>query len=169
MMKKRFLILTGVVLMAMHSVAQVEFSKFKFAKDSPFGCCPGRKMTDIKFKVTGNRAIKTLDIKYVGVDQVGDAVCSDIVGAVNANVKHTKFKMMHNVGPFEPGKQYSRWASGTFWYPTKVTAFPQEITIDYMDRQKSDTIVITKENIAEYFPSVKWMEVDYEHGLQPSN
>lgn len=168
-MKKRLFLMAVVVLMALTAGAQVEFTKFKFGKDSPFGCCPGRRMTDMKFRVTGEKAIRTLDVHYVGVDQIGDAVCSDIVGGVNANVKHTKFKVVHNVGPFEPGKQYKRWASATFYYPTKVTAFPTKITIDYMDRSRSDTIVITRENIGRYFPNIPWMDVDYEHGFQPSN
>jgi hypothetical protein len=51
----------------------------------------------------------------------------------------------------------------------KVTAFPRAIYIDYMDRSPSDTIVITRDNIGQYFPKVAWMDVDYEHGFQPSN
>lgn len=168
-MKKGLVLLALVAALAVEAQAQVVFSKFVFKLDSPFGCCPGRKMTDTKFKVTGDKAIKTLDVEYVGVDQVGDAVCSDIVGAVNANVTHTKYKIMHCVGPFEPGKQYGRWASASFYYPTKLTAFPMRIMIDYMDRSRSDTIVITKDNIGQYFTKVKWMDVDYEHGFQPSN
>ena len=149
--------------------AQVVFSKFVFKQDRPFGCCPGRKMTDTKFKVTADKAIKSMMVLYSGVDQVGDAVCSDIVGAQNVNVKHTKNYFFHVVGPFEPGKKYGRWASGSFTYPMKVTAFPREIYIDYMDRSPSDTIVITRDNIGQYFPKVAWMDVDYEHGFQPSN
>lgn len=168
-MKKKLILMALAVAMALDVSGQVVFSKFVFKLDSPLGCCPGRKMTDAKFKVTSNKAIKTLDIEFVGVDQVGDAVCSDIVGAVNANVTHTKYKTMHNVGPFEPGKQYSRWTSGAFHYPTKLTAFPRRILIDYMDRSRSDTIDITRDNIGVYFPKIKWMDVDYEHGFQPSN
>ena len=154
--------------MGMSADAQVVFTKFKFIKDSPFGAFPTRKATDAKFKVTGDKTIKTMKVQYSGVDQVNDAVCSNIVGAVNANVKHTKYNFFMVTGPYEPGKTYSRWASGSFFYPTKVTAFPQEIYIDYMDKT-SDTIRITKDNISTYFPSVKWIDVDYEHGFQPSN
>lgn len=78
----------------MLSYSQVSFSKFKFKKDSPFGCCPGRKMTDVKFKITSDKAIKYVRVYYYGVNQVGDAVSSDIVGAVNANVEHTKHRMI---------------------------------------------------------------------------
>lgn len=157
-----------MVLGCMSTDAQVVFTKFKFIKDSPFGAFPTRKATDAKFKVTGDKTIKTMKVLYSGVDQVNDAVCSNIVGAVNANIKHTKYNYFMVTGPFEPGKTYSKWASGSFFYPTKVTAFPQEILIDYMDKT-SDTIRINKENISSYFPSIKWIDVDYEHGFQPSN
>ena len=167
MKKLFFLLMMSIISMGVN--AQVEFKKFVFKQDRPFGCCPGRKMTDTKFTVTSTKAIKTIKVSYVGVDQVGDAVCSDIVGGVNANVKHTKNKIINITGPFEPGKSYGRWASATFYYPTKLTAFPQRITVDYMDRSKSDTINITKDNIEQYFPKIKWMDVDYEHGLQPVN
>lgn len=167
-MKKTMITILLLTICAMDLDAQVVFSKFKFNKDSPLGCCPTRKMTDTKFKVTADKAIKTMKVHYSGVDQVNDAVCSDIVGGVNANVKHTKYKIINITGPFEPGKTYSRWASATFYYPQKVTAFPRSIEIDYMDRT-SDTITITKDNLAEFFPKLKWIDVDYEHGFQPSN
>lgn len=165
---KKYLLIALMALGCMSTDAQVVFTKFKFIKDSPFGAFPTRKATDAKFKVTGDKTIKTMKVLYSGVDQVNDAVCSDIVGAVNANIKHTKYNYFMVTGPFEPGKTYSKWASGSFFYPTKVTAFPQEIFIDYMDKT-SDTIRINKDNISTYFPSIKWIEVDYEHGFQPSN
>ena len=165
---KKYLLIVLMVIGSMSTNAQVVFTKFKFIKDSPFGNFPTRKATDAKFKVTGTKTIKTMKVQYSGVDQVNDAVCSDIVGAVNANVKHTKYNFFMVTGPYEPGKTYSRWASGSFYYPTKVIAFPQEIMIDYMDRT-SDTIRINKDNISTYFPSINWIDVDYEHGFQPSN
>lgn len=168
-MKRRMILMAVAVLISAAAMAQVEIQNFKFSKDSPFGCCPDRKMTSIKFKVTSKKAIKTLDVQYVGVDQVGDAVCSDIVGAVNANAEHTKYNILHCVGPFEPGKSYKRVASGAFYYPTKLIAFPTMIIIDYMDRSPSDKIVITKENLNQYFPKMQWIDVDFEHGFQPDN
>ena len=73
-----------------NSFGQVEFSKFTFKKDSPMGMYPTRKMTATKFKVTGDRALKYIHVFYYGVNQVNDAVSSDIYGGVNANVEHTK-------------------------------------------------------------------------------
>lgn len=103
-----------------YAFGQIEFSKFKFSKDSPFGMAPTRKMTDTKFKVTAEKPLKYIKVWYYGVNQVNDVVSSDIVGAVNANKEHTKYRMIKFTGPFEPGKKYSQWASGTFYYPLKL-------------------------------------------------
>lgn len=165
----RKFILLLMVAVSMAAEGQVVFTKFKFSRDSPFGCCPGRKMTEAKFKITGEKDVRQIMVEYSGVDELGDAVCSDIVGGVNANVKHTKYYCFGVKGPFKVGKTYSRWASGTFWYSAKVTAFPSKVTVEYMDRSESDVILITKENISEYFPKIKWIDVDYEHGFQPDN
>lgn len=122
-------------------------------------------MTDAKFKITGEKAVKYVRVHYYGVNQVGDAVSSDIVGAVNANAKHTKYRILDLTGPFEPGKSYSRWASGTFWYPMKVTAFPYLVEIIYADGEK-ENIDITKDNLKEYFPGIKkWIDVNLEDGF----
>lgn len=147
------------------SFAQVSFSSFKFIKDSPFGCCPGRKGTTAKFKVTGEERLKYVWVYYYGINNLGDAVSSDIVGAVNANVEHTKNKAICMSGPFEPGKSYSRFASATFLYPDKVSAFPFQIKLIYFDSSEK-IISITENNYKEYFPCIKkWIDVNLTDGL----
>lgn len=161
MKKTLFLLLLFCVELAQ---AQIVVTKFKFIKDSPMGCCPGRKATDLSFKNTSGRTFKYLKIHYSGVNQVQDAVSSDIVGAVNANVKHTKYKIMTMTGPFESGKKISRYAPQSFYYASKVIAFPAKIEIQYMDGEE-DEIIIKKENISTFFPSLNWLDVNYENGL----
>lgn len=162
---KKILLLFMFVLGFLNAGAQVKFTKFKFNRDSPFGCCPGRKMTDTKFAITGDKTVKYIRVYYYGVNQVGDAVSSDIVGAVNANVKHTKNKILDLTGPFEPGEKYSRWASGTFWYSLKVTAFPYMLEVVYMDGEK-EIIDITEDNLKIYFPCIKkWINVNTKDGF----
>lgn len=163
-MKKNILIALLVAGISSSISGQVQFSKFKFKLDSPFGCCPTRKMTDSSFKITGNKQVKYIKVHYSGVNNVYDAVSSDIVGAVNANQEHTKYKIFMLTGPFEPKKKYSRYASASFYYPMKIVAFPSRIEIEYMDRT-SDDIKITKENIHTFFPNVEWMDVNYDDGL----
>ena len=147
-----------------NSFGQVEFSKFTFKKDSPMGMYPTRKMTATKFKVTGDRALKYIHVFYYGVNQVNDAVSSDIYGGVNANVEHTKYSMLNLTGPFEPGEKYSRFASGSFYYKMKVTAFPYRIELMYMDGGE-EVIDITKENLTKFFPCLKWIDVNVEDGI----
>lgn len=160
-------IFMAVVMMALwtNAQAQIVFSKFKFIKDNPMGMFPTRKATDAKFKVICDKTVKYIDVVYSGVNRVGDAISSDIVGAVNANAEHTKYKMFRCAGPFESGETYSRWASATFYYRDKdIIAFPQRIIVTYKGGEE-ESIEITKENISTFFPGIKWIDVDYESGL----
>lgn len=166
-MRKVFLMI-GFALMAMCANAQLEFSKFKFTKDSPFGAAPTRKALDVKFKNTSDKTIKKFTVFYSGVNQINEAICSDIYGGVNANAKHTKYRSLMFTGPYEPGKTNKSWTSGVFFYNQKVTAFPQKVVITYMDNSE-EIIEITKDNIDKYFPCLEWMDVDYVGGFQPAN
>ena len=161
---KQIIALLSFLLFCTLASAQVSFSKFKFIKDSPFGCCPGRKATDAKFEVTGSRMIKYVRVLYVGINQVGDAVSGQIAGAVNAGKEPTKNRILNLTGPFEPGQSYSRWATASFIYPMKITAFPLQITLIYKDGEE-EVIGITKDNLGTYFPRLKWMEVNMEDGI----
>lgn len=164
-MKKYFLMAVMTMACVMGAQAQVVFSKFKFIKDNPMGMFPTRKATDSQFKITGDKVVKYVDVMYSGVNRVGDAISSDIVGGVNANAKHTKYKMMRCAGPFEPGKSYKRWAGATFYYREKdIVAFPSMIILSYKEGA-DDSIKITKDNISTYFPKVKWIDVDYKDGF----
>ena len=167
-MKIKLLLLGLLLLMGVSADAQLVFTKFKFTKDSPMGAFPTRKALDVKFKNTSDKVIKKFSVHYSGVDEINEAVCSDIVGAVNANVKHTKFRLLNFTGPFEIGKSQSSWTSAVFYYKLKVRAFPRKVDIVYMDNSE-ETIEITKENIKTVFPCLEWIDVDYEHGFQPSN
>lgn len=152
-MKAKLISLIVLLIMVMSADAQVVFEKFKFGKDSPFGMAPTRKMTDMKYNVTGTKQIKKLVVRYVAVDQVKDAV-----GCTLSKAK--KFQVVLT-GPFYPGKSYSRWASGTIWYPHKITAFPYRILVDYMD-DSSESIDINKDNISKYFPKLQWIDVNFK-------
>ena len=73
-MKRLLILVCAGLLTAMAAEAQVEISKFKFGKDEPFGMYPGRKMIDMKFKNTSDRAMKYLKVHYYAVNAVGDVV-----------------------------------------------------------------------------------------------
>ncbi len=163
---KRVALIIALMLsvLVVPSNAQVVFYKFKFTKDSPMGMAPTRKGLDMKIKNTSGRVIKKIIIDYSGVNDINEAVSSDIVGGVNANVKHTKYRRQSLTGPMQPGKTEKPWVSGAFWSRQRVQPFPQKVTVVYMDNSE-DVIPITKENIKEVFPCLEWIDVDYEHGL----
>lgn len=165
--KKMTLVLMTLFLFGITCDAQVVFSKFKFSKDSPFGAFPGRKMTDTKFKVSSENAIKYVRVYYYAVNAVGDAVSSELVGGPHklSNKKYVKALMINSMGPFEPGEKYSRWASGTITYPQKITAFPCLIELIYMNGEREE-IEISEQNLKEYFPCIKkWIDVNLEDGF----
>lgn len=151
-MKTKLIFLIMLLTLGMSTDAQVVFTKFKFSKDSPFGMAPTRKMTDMKYTINGTKPIKKIAVRYIAVDQVNDGVACTLSGM-------KKFQVLLT-GPFEPSNSYSRWASGTIWYPHKITAFPYRILIDYMD-DSNESIDINKDNISEFFPNIQWINVNY--------
>lgn len=159
-MKNLVLVLT-MVLFTTNAFAQLEFSKFTFKKDSPFGSAPTRKMTDLAFKVTGEKILKYVTIHYCGVNELNDAVSSSPNGTVNTKRVQVEAKAMLLTGPFKPKEKYKRWASATFYYPMKVTAFPLKIEITYMDGV-GEEIIITKDNFKTYFPKMEWIDINYD-------
>ena len=149
--------LMGMMVSAMS--AQVVISKFKFARDEPFGMFPGRKMIDMKFKNTGDRAMKYLKVYYYAVNAVGDVVSGLDMGVQKDGVEYIKPKALDCMGPFEVGKQYSRWASGVITTKQKGTlAVPYEVEIIWMETNDTTRIKIDKENLHQYFPKNEWRD-----------
>lgn len=159
---KKFFTIAIMMMVFMSSSAQVEFTKFKLSVANLYNF--SQKMLDLSFKVTSDKNLKYVKVTWSGVNEVGDAIVSEVVGGVNANTKHTKFKIVECTGPFESKKKYTRHASPYYYKQKNVVPFPVNVVIDYMGGG-SDTINITKDNIKTYFPSVKWIDVDYKSGL----
>lgn len=165
-MKKIFMLAIMAIAMSMNAKAQVQFSKFKFyvADIMDFS----HLQLETKFKVTCEKNLKYVHVFFTPVNSVGDAIVDQIRGAVNANVKHTKFHHIYATGPFEPNKSYTKHFDPYYISGKKPTPFPYKVVVDYMGGG-SDTIRITKDNLKIYFPSLKWMDVDYKSGFQPDN
>lgn len=139
--------------------AQVEFSKFKLSKDEPFGAFPGRKMLNTKFKVTADRDLKYVLVDYYIINAVGDVISGYTHAIKNDTMEYIKPKRMECTGPFNAGKSYSPWVSGVITNPQKdLTAFPFQIQIMYMGTDEWVKLPITKDNLATFFPSLKWVE-----------
>lgn len=148
-----------VVLTALTASAQVEITKFKFNRDEPLGAFPGRKMIVMKFKNTSDRAMKYLKVHYYAVNVVGDVVSGLDEGIRKPGKEYIKPKTLDCMGPFEPGKQYSRWASGVITTRQKGTiAVPYEVEIIWMQTNDTTRIRIDGGNIHQYFPKNEWRE-----------
>lgn len=165
-MKKILMLAIMAITMCMSANAQVQFSKFKFyvADIMDFS----HLQLETRFKVTSENKLKYVHVYFTPVNSVGDAIVDQIRGGVNANIKHTKFHHIYATGPFEPQKSYTKHFDPYYIGGKKPTPFPYKVIIDYMGGG-SDTIRITKENIKTYFPSLKWIDVDYKSGFQPDN
>lgn len=156
---KKIFVLALMSMMVSAMSAQVEITKFKFAKDEPFGMFPGRKMIDMKFKNKGDRAMKYLKVYYYAVNAVGDVVSGLDRGVQTEGEEYVKPKALDCMGPFEPGKQYSRWASGVITTKQKGTlAVPYEVEIIWMQTNDTTRIRIDRENLHQYFPKNEWRE-----------
>lgn len=148
--------------------SQVVIEKFKFFNYDLYDFT--KFGTEAKVKFTCDKTVKYLEIHYSGVNNVGDAICSNIRGGVNANAKHTKYIIGQATGPFTPGSKKHLYLKPSFYYGNRqITAFPRMIVLTYIGEEKKDTINLTKENFSQYFPKNKWIDVDYKSGFQPSN
>ncbi len=158
-MKRLMILLALVMAIVTTAAAQVEISKFKFKRDEPFGMYPGRKMIDMKFKNTSDRAMKYLKVHFYAVNAVGDVVSGTDAGIREPGMEYIKPMTLDCMGPFEPGKQYSRWASGAITTQQNGTiAVPYEVEIIYMQSNDTTRIRINKENIHQFFPKNEWRE-----------
>jgi len=160
-MKKFIFPILLMCLCCLNLSAQVEFSKFKLSKDEPFGHFPGRKMLNTKFKVTADKDLKYVLVDYYVVNAVGDVISGLTKGIISDDQEFVKPKRMECTGPFKAGKSFSPWVSGVLTYPRKdIVAFPYQIQIMYMGTDEWVIIPITKDNLAQYFPKMEWMEVN---------
>lgn len=160
-MKKLFAVLAFMCAVLTMN-AQVVFTKFKLAKDSPFGAFPGRKMLDTKFKVTSDKALKYVFVDWYMVNGVGDVISGETGGIYNPNTEEfVKPKSIQCTGPFESGKSYGRYVSAVGTTTAKgAFAFPTVLKIMYMGTNNWIEIPITKDNITTFFPKIKWTEIN---------
>lgn len=158
---KKVIFIMSLLLTSMLASSQVQFSKFKLAKDEPFGNYPGRKMLDTKFSINGDKALKYVMVDWYVVNGVGDVISGVTRGTKSDEEEFIKPMRIECTGPFAAGKSYSQWVSGVITHPRKdLTAFPWQIQIMYMGTNEWIKIPITKENIKTYFPKLEWMDIN---------
>lgn len=109
-MKKKIMLAFIAIAVSLNVSAQIQFSEFKFFVANIYDF--SQLQLEVKFKVTSERNLKYVNVHFCPVNQVGDAICDDIVGGVNANTKFSKYQLIQATGPFETKKSYKK----TFWY-----------------------------------------------------
>lgn len=87
------------IAVSLNVSAQIQFSEFKFFVANIYDF--SQLQLEVKFKVTSERNLKYVNVHFCPVNQVGDAICDDIVGGVNANTKFSKYQLIQATGPFE--------------------------------------------------------------------
>lgn len=90
------------IAVSLNVSAQIQFSEFKFFVANIYDF--SQLQLEVKFKVTSERNLKYVNVHFCPVNQVGDAICDDIVGGVNANTKFSKYHRIQATGPFETKK-----------------------------------------------------------------
>lgn len=91
-MKKKIMLAIIAIAASLKVSAQIQFSEFKFFVANIYDF--SQLQLEVKFKVTSERNLKYVNVHFCPVNQVGDAICDDIVGGVNANTKFSKYQLI---------------------------------------------------------------------------
>ena len=153
-MKQSLILAIIGMAMSMSVHAQVQFSRFKFYVADIMNF--NHLQLETKFKVTSERNLKYVHVYFTPVNSVGDAI-----GILNANDKYSKYHHIYATGPFESKKSYTKHFDPYYIDGKRPAPFPYKVVVDYMGG-RSDTILVTKDNIKTYFPCLKWIDVDYK-------
>lgn len=103
------------------------------------------------FKVTGNKPIKYMEVFYLAINSVGDAV--------NDKIKKVKKFSANYTGAFKPGATKKMVVEFAVWHVLKNTAYPHRIDLEFMDGSKKE-IIINKDNLKTYFPCLDYINVN---------
>lgn len=103
-------------------------------------------------------AIKYLEVSYLCINDVNDAVGDDIRKAKRFSFKST--------GPFIKGKKVKHTVPNAVWKKINISPYPYRIILTYMDGTIKE-IDIRQNNLSEYFPSVEHIDInDFENVIQ---
>lgn len=103
------------------------------------------------FKVRGKKAIKYMEVFYLAVNSVGDAV--------EDKIKRVKKFSANYTGPFSPGVSKKMVVEFAVWHVLENTAYPHRLEIEFMDGSKKD-IIINRDNLHVYFPCLEYINVN---------
>ena len=150
---KKSLLLVIVLFMSCILYAQepeVVFTRFDLKPYSAFIQSDGWNLRS-NFKVKGNKAIKYMEVFYLAVNSVGDAV--------EDKIKKVKKFSANYTGPFNPGVSNKMVVEFAVWHVLQNTAYPHRLDIEFMDGTKKE-IIINKDNLQIYFPCLDFINVN---------
>lgn len=139
-----------LLVIALPAISQVKFDMFKFKRYGTPLIKSNWLILNMNYKITSDKKIRYFELYYAGVNEKDDAVYDEI--------RQTPVLCSKGQGPYHPRETYRRYNNHGFWYGGKIKPFPLKITIYYADLSEED-IYITKDNIEELFPCVKWRDI----------
>ena len=130
--------------------AEVVFSRFDL---KPYSMLVQSDCWNLRsnFKVNGNKTIKYMEVFYLAINSVGDAV--------EDKIKKVKKFSANYTGPFKPGTSKKMVVEFAVWHVLKNTAYPHRLDIEFMDGTKKE-IIINKDNLKTYFPCLDFINVN---------
>lgn len=157
---KKILTIAIIMMACANASAQVVFNKWKVKH----GMFTSYYILEVQYTVTSEKPIKYMTYGHYSVNEVGDAVMSQRkvldptpVGYYQSLVKAT--------GPFEKGKKYKRYHDPAAITPVKIAMMPSVLKFEYMDGTEEE-IEITKDNVTQFFPTVKWQDYTVPNVVQ---
>ena len=130
--------------------AEVVFSRFDLKPYSMLVQSDGWNLRS-NLKVNGNKTIKYMEVFYLAINSVGDAV--------EDKIKKVKKFSANYTGPFKPGTSKKMVVEFAVWHVLKNTAYPHRLDIEFMDGTKKE-IIINKDNLKTYFPCLDFINVN---------
>lgn len=145
-----------MVMMAMGSVwgQEIVFSSFKLKKNPYVSMVKGLNISFTHKKI--DQQLKYVRVQFYVVNEVGDAIDGQ-VSALDKTRTNIFLKGARVVGPMPTGKKRYCNMDAVVVTNLPVTAIPKYVTITYMDNTEK-VIEITRENYAQYFPKLKWID-----------
>lgn len=130
----------------------IVFNKFKLSWFNVMGMRGGSGSQTLSLTFTNNssKTIKYVFIKYWGINSVND-IESDNFQRKEFSVKCT--------GPFEVGRLYKQFVQIALFCPNKLTAYPYELNLTYMDGTEQE-IEIDGANLKSIFPCIDFIKIN---------
>ena len=151
-MKRNLLLIISLFIVSILYAQEPEvvFNRFELKSFSNLVQSDGWNLRT-NFKVNSNKPIKYMEVFYLAINSVGDAV--------EDKIKKVKKFSANYTGPFYPGVSKKMVVEFAVWHVLKNTAYPHRLDLEFMDGTKKE-IIINKDNLQSYFPCLDFINVN---------